>query len=285
VIALLGVTALASREPLNRFGSVGAAPAAGSAPQATATPWALTLIGAGATVALIGLLAYRQGFLLRRREPELAARPPFRTPWFLRIGLPLALVLLGAALVKAAIDGSHQRRLPRAQGGGSVVFGRGGVTRLTRGTGPSSFALPSWVTSVVLVLVIAGGAALAIQAISRRRGRSGTPPVELAPAIRGAVALSIEDLRADPDSRRAVIAAYARMEAALGAAGLPRGTFEAPREYLTRVLGSLEVSGRPIRTLTSLFERARFSLHRIDPPLRDEAISALDQIRTELDLA
>ena len=48
---------------------------------------------------------------------------------------------------------------------------------------------------------------------------------------------SLDDLRNDPDLRRAIVAAYARMEHALARAGLPRQPAEAPFEYVERALG------------------------------------------------
>ena len=49
-----------------------------------------------------------------------------------------------------------------------------------------------------------------------------------------------------------------------------------------RVLGALEVSRRPVRELTGLYERAKFSQHPIDEPMRERAIAALTRIRDEL---
>jgi Domain of unknown function (DUF4129) len=93
---------------------------------------------------------------------------------------------------------------------------------------------------------------------------------------------SIDDLRRDPDLRRAIIAAYARTEVALARAGLPRRSSEAPFEYLERALGSLDTSADAARRLTGLFEWAKFSSHEPEPEMRDEAIDALVAVRDEL---
>jgi hypothetical protein len=93
---------------------------------------------------------------------------------------------------------------------------------------------------------------------------------------------SIDDLRSDPDLRRAIIAAYARTEVALARAGLPRRSSEAPFEYLERALGSLDTSADAVRRLTALFEWAKFSSHEPEPAMRDEAIDALIAVRDEL---
>ena len=93
---------------------------------------------------------------------------------------------------------------------------------------------------------------------------------------------SIDDLRNDPDLRRAIIAAYARMEHALGHAGIARHPSEAPFEYMERALRSLDTSADGAQRLTALFEWAKFSHHEPEPAMRDEAIAALVAVRDEL---
>jgi Domain of unknown function (DUF4129) len=93
---------------------------------------------------------------------------------------------------------------------------------------------------------------------------------------------SLDDLRSEPDVRRAIIAAYARMERALAAAGLPRRPSEAPFEYVPRALGALDASSGAVERLTDLFERAKFSHHEPDEAMRDDAIDALVAVRDEL---
>jgi uncharacterized membrane protein len=115
----------------------------------------------------------------------------------------------------------------------------------------------------------------------RRRAR-GELHSELAAAVALAVDESLDDLRAEPDPRRAVIAAYARLERVLAAHGLPRRPAEAPVEYLGRMLAELSVSDRAARALTELFERAKFSQHAVGAEMKDEAIDALQTVRDDL---
>jgi hypothetical protein len=152
----------------------------------------------------------------------------------------------------------------------------------------------------VAPLVVAGVAVLAMVAVvvaqlraDRRRRR---PPTTRTGRLVGLLDDTLEDLEGDPDPRRAVIAAWARMERGLAAAGLPRRPAEAPFEYATRVLetslGPIDrgtPSGFPgplrpasVQRLTGLFERAKFSRHAIGPADRDEAIAALRAVRREL---
>lgn len=106
---------------------------------------------------------------------------------------------------------------------------------------------------------------------------------DAAAALSAALDESVEDLRAERDPRRAVIAAYARMERALGTHGSPRFHSEAPLEYLVRVLRDLSVRSGAVLALTELFERAKFSRHTIDAEMKEEAIGALVAVRNDLE--
>ena len=76
-----------------------------------------------------------------------------------------------------------------------------------------------------------------------------------------------------------MIAAYARMERALAAYGLPRSPAEAPDEYLQRIFADLDVSRRATSRLTALFSWAKFSGHDVAPEMKQEAIEALEAVR------
>jgi uncharacterized protein YneF (UPF0154 family) len=104
----------------------------------------------------------------------------------------------------------------------------------------------------------------------------------LADAIAEALDESLDDLRGEPDPRKAVIAAYARLERVLARHGLPRRRSEAPLEYLRRMLAVLAVTGEAARRLTTLFERARFSQHEVGVEMKEEAIEALETVRDDL---
>jgi hypothetical protein len=136
----------------------------------------------------------------------------------------------------------------------------------------------SWV-AVLVVLTLAGVGALAAYAASRRG-----PAVEasVAETLADALEDTLDDLRAETDPRRAVIAAYARLEHVLAAHGLPKRAAETPKEYLTRILPELEVERGSVRRLTDLFTRAKFSQHDVDSGMKEEAIDALSTVRDEL---
>jgi hypothetical protein len=138
-----------------------------------------------------------------------------------------------------------------------------------------------WVP-VLLVVVLAAAGIAAYLLASRRRERVGLPERVAAEHVAESLGDDFDDLRTEPDPRRAVIAAYARLEGALASSGLPRRPAETPEEYVVRVLGALAVRRGPVRELTGLYERAKFSQHPIDEPMRERAIAALTRIRDEL---
>jgi hypothetical protein len=138
---------------------------------------------------------------------------------------------------------------------------------------------------VLVVLLLAALGATALLLAERRRGSQAEERVTISEAVADVLAETLDDLLWETDPRRAVIAAYARLERVLAAHGLRRRAAETPEEYLTRALGLLDVGARSLRRLTDLFTLAKFSQHEVDEGMRQEAIAALSQVRDELRLA
>jgi Domain of unknown function (DUF4129) len=137
----------------------------------------------------------------------------------------------------------------------------------------------AWIPVFVVVVLAALGLAAYHLSNRRRRGATGAETVALVVAE---VLDDTLDLRAERDPRKAVIAAYARLERALAAHGSARKAAETPDEYLERILPRLAVGRSSIRRLTDLFTWAKFSPHEVDPKMKKEAIEALEQVRDEL---
>jgi hypothetical protein len=139
----------------------------------------------------------------------------------------------------------------------------------------------SWlVVAAVLVLAVA---AVTAYVISQRRARTGTRAnEELAEQLALALDDALDDLRAEADPRRAIVAAYARMERVLAASGVPRHSAETADEYLGRVLLELAPGSDAVARLTDLFTQAKFSHHDVDATMKEDAIQALEQVRDEL---
>jgi|SRR6266511_910859 len=274
-----------------------------------------------AIVALLGLFVLVAVAAAGRAPGVGEDRPNAPAPSFIAdylATLSLLLVPLGAILVFWSM---FQRRARQAQPGGRgrslfrtlVIFATlallgflaanrfqdradsGGAVRIVSippqtGTQSDRQRQPyrarfRWLPLLVLGSVVFGlGVATAATAMRRRRG-AASMQAPLAAAFSEVLNETLQDLRSEPDPRKAVIRTYARMERTLAARGLPRNAFEAPLEYLVRVLDVLQVGAHSVRRLTRLFERARFSPHAIDAGMKEEAIEALVALRAELEVA
>jgi hypothetical protein len=215
-----------------------------------------------AAVALVALVGLPVLILLAIREvPEPKQRG--RRTWFTPLAIA-AFAVVGIAVSAYGGDGlSHV--LARL----SVVEPSGADAELAQP--PSA----GWAPMLLLMGLGACGGALAL----RRRPRAAA---SLSDRVAEALGAPLDDLRSEPDVRRAVIAAFARLERALEAAGAPRGIGEAPLEYVDRVLGELAVPPAPTAALAALFEQAKFSLHPLDEDDRSAAIDALEAVRESL---
>jgi Domain of unknown function (DUF4129) len=133
---------------------------------------------------------------------------------------------------------------------------------------------------VVGSLVVGIGGAMVLMSVRRQRELLAATPIR--ETLEEVLTETLDDLRREPDPRKAVIGAYSNMERTLAARGVPRDESEAPGEYLARILDVVGASGHSVRRLTRLFARARYSPHEIDLQMKEEAIDALTGLRAEL---
>jgi len=269
VTALVVVAAVASRGRPLAGSSAGAGPTAGFFDYVFTTTAILGVIVVA--VVVWGLVGAR---------PDRAWKPPTRShllSYFLAVagGAAVAALLLHNSRFmqrfKALDQQANRQRnsAPAGQPGKIPSAARGAHLR--------------WDEVAVVAALLAGAAVLAYA--GRTRGPSQRLPSwqrRRQEALSVALDESLDDLRSEPDLRRAIIAAYARMETALGYAGIARHPAEAPLEYMERALRSLDTSTAAARRLTVLFEWAKFSQHEPEPQMRDEAIDALVAVRDEL---
>ena len=217
--------------------------------------------------------------VLQRRLKAQSGKAPRRSLLEM-VGTMLVLLVVGNLMARRLA--TWERPTPAEP---EEAIGRADTLPIDTATQPTSGPYESEV-SWLPVLITLGLILLAVVAYwyagrARKRAR-GELHTGLAAAVVQAVDESLDDLRAEPDPRRAVIAAYARLERVLAAHGLPRKPAEAPMEYLGRMLAELSVSDRAARALTDLFERAKFSQHAVGAEMKDEAIDALQTVRDDL---
>jgi hypothetical protein len=268
LLALLGVVAFASRSGL------------GHQSQATPTPgyvsWAFTAFLI-VFVLMIPVAAY--GFIMQAREGEVA-RKSYRQRTLESIGM---LFFFGAlAFVVIYLKRHHHHFLvPHLKGLNGKKKAVHGASGHAAAVEPHFEYTVLWIALVIIAL---GGGWLFYMWRTRKR-RTAIPldrEQTVAEDFAASIGDAIDDLENEPDARRAVIAAYARMENVLARNGLKRRPSETPVEYLRRILLGLTSRGDSVSRLTSLFEQAKFSRHEIDVSMKLDAIGALREIRDDL---
>jgi hypothetical protein len=275
---LLAVAAVGSRAAL---GGAGEAPATALQIRVPAEAVAVPLVLA--VLAGLGLLVMALRPARRRSDPEqpdwVYEPPP--VSWQEK-----ALVLLAVALLVGVVLGTAWLLAP-----GSAP-GPAGPPATAPGTAPSTtppVTVPApatgtppqapWLWPAAGVVALAAGAGLLA---GRRRRAPAATTGRVADRLVGVLEDSAEDLRAEPDPRQAVLAAYARMEGALAPRGAGRLRHETALEYLDRLLARRNLEPEPLRRLTGLFELARFSDHQVTRAMRADAVSALEAITAAL---
>jgi len=199
--------------------------------------------------------------------------------WLRNYCVVLAFMALFTGIGYLVITHGHFReRLQKQQA-------RQGQTRIRRPLPlkalPARHAHFQWPLALGLgALVLLGGVWVVVR--RDRRPEPPTPGESVEEELARAIGSTIDDLRSERDARRAVIAAYANMERILASHGLARSRAEVPYEYLARVLRVLQVSESSVRSLTELFEYAKFSPHEIDETMKEQAIESLVAVQEEL---
>jgi len=258
VVALVLLASLAGRHPAWSTG-VGRRSFVGGASGYALT--VLLLVVAGAVVAAYVRLA-------RQRRQRLT-RSDLRLALLLLLGLLLALLIARGLHHGQSGGGGTARPLPppspHGGGGGHVVH----------------WSDARWLLALPLLALL--GLAVASFVLARRR-RAPAPQADepVAEAVVAVLDEALDDLGDERDPRRAVIAAYARMEDVLAEHGLGRRPAETPYEYLARVLTDLRASERSARRLTELFEWAKFSTHEVSERMRADAVGCLTRLRAEV---
>lgn len=267
MLALLAVVALASGNGNPSGEETGSGP--------TRSFWdylytgaVLLVVLAIVVVAVLAAMARGRGFATKRPKHTLY-------PIFALLAL-MGLVVFLLNQLEPGDQGRPRMRLPPLLGGSSAARADAERKRYD----------PEFRWEAALVVLGIGAAAAIVVVVRARRRPSEGDEAVLVEELATMLDETLDDLRAEPDPRRAVIAAYARMERALAANDLPRRRSEAPLEFLDRASRELHVrlpaARRLLFELTHLFERAKFSPHAIDADMKDDAIATLSGLRDEL---
>jgi hypothetical protein len=235
----------------------------------------LALFGLAALVFFVGL-AHRMRARRRRGEGELELVPE-TTPipaWMRTLTqiLSLANFVLIAYLVWRGV-------IPLTE---LLALGQGAISGLAPSPDQQAVGAPAFVTWTFSVLAVAAGlGALALalwlgfgdRLAAWWMGRDEDSPTSPAAPVEA----RLEDPRAEPDPRRAIMRCYAWFERVAADSGVARQPWHTPMEFMREALRRLPAPSA-VPTLTVLFELARFSRRALGPTERDRALEALDEI-------
>jgi hypothetical protein len=221
-----------------------------------------------------GVLLY---LFFRERRTIRKERKPFEFR-----GLKLIVYLLVFVTI-GLIFHSQLQTIRKRFGFGAPPESTGGAGRIGGHGTPTHELEFRWAPLIATATIALIMLATWLAAVRRHRGleaRDAKRTIE--EALAQVMDDALDDIRAERDPRKAIIAAYARMEKLLAGFGRAREPAEAPFEYLARVLLELRVSRHPVEALTELFERAKFSVHALGGEDKSRAIEALESVRDEL---
>jgi hypothetical protein len=269
IVGLLALVTLgASGGRPTRHGHLAARPV----PSGLQDSW-ITLLIIAYALAIVGVLVMMFRRRHRWQDPD--------SHWLRNYCAVLVFMTLITGIGSWAITHGHLNVRGQRLFGQQAQRHPGGLASPTARPVPARPAHFQWPLALAVGgLVLLGGAWIFIS--RDRPGTRGTEPGGVEEELAGAIGSTIDDLRGERDARRAVIAAYANMERILASHGFARGRSELPYEYLARVLQLLRVRESAVRSLTELFEYAKFSRHEIDPTMKERAIEALVTVGEDL---
>lgn len=240
---------------------------------------------------VLGLLALSLLLLLSLQRPRrpteddaegARTRRPTR-PSALLTSLPILLlmiVFIYLAWTRWTPGGGHPLEAPLA-----AIAGLLDLLAQARKPATSVAAFDYAVGGLALLVALATFAVMVLVVFAERilRWWDRPAPAEACSPFGVAVAESLDDLRAEPDARAAIIRAYRRFELALSTARVPRAAWQTPAEFSRTVLAVAPMPARPVERLTALFELARFSDRPLGADARAAACDCLDEVRAALE--
>ncbi|HEX9379284.1 MAG TPA: DUF4129 domain-containing protein [Gaiellaceae bacterium] len=233
----------------------------------------ITLLIIAYGFAIVGVLVMMFRRRHRWQDPD--------SHWLRNYCAVLVFMTLITGIGSWAITHGHLRVRSQKLFGQQAQRHPGGLTSPAARPVPARPAHFQWPLALAVGgFVLLGGAWIFIR--RNRPGTGITAPGGVEEELARAIGSTIDDLRGERDARRAVIAAYANMERILASHGLARGRSEVPYEYLARVLQLFQVRESAVRSLTELFEYAKFSEHQIDPTMKERAIDSLITVKEDL---
>jgi len=283
VLLVVMVAALAVGAAASILVGTSSAPAPSSAPTPLIflPPWLIAIASFGIIAFVIG------SFVLLRMSGGPTLSMQRTTVSALAIVLAALVFLFVVHLLGfgASTAGANNTSGPGGGGGGTTPPPSGGHNVTTGSGGVFTWAgVPPWLPFVILAAIVLLAVVVAVpglrEYLAGRRGAATRPiPSAEEAAVREALTQASTDFRRGADPRAVILALYAALLERLQpmVVGLDSRT---PEEIRAVHLEHLGVRPGPARTLTRLFEEARYSSH---PMGAEESQRAAEAVRAALD--
>jgi hypothetical protein len=142
-------------------------------------------------------------------------------------------------------------------------------------------SLPSWVSWLVLGVLVGIPVALLLTLLARRLARW---LIEARPgeSVEEALAAGLAEIDLGTDPRSAIIACWVHFENAAEQVGIVKERSDTPADLMRRLLERHDLDGTALSRLSAAYLRARYSPHEVGEDDRDRARSALIDLRGQL---
>ncbi len=189
----------------------------------------------------------------------------------------LTLILSGIIIIGASMSGEVARKespdiQQEVSGGGSATAN---VTVSDRSGGTGQYVVLAVIA--VFLGVITGKILMSFYA--RRTQKVESQGEELLRKMDTA----IRKLGEGGDINEVIIRCYEEMCKVLRKSGVKDRDYFTPREFENAIISQMDINPGPVGRLTSLFEEAKYSSHPIDNSKRRDAISALKELKREVE--
>jgi hypothetical protein len=224
----------------------------------------------------------------------------------LRRWLPVLVVVAALLVVGLAAQGAglqwEQATLPESTGDREPPPPQMAPTEelpsLAEGEPREPYTLPSWITWVVLAILVGIPLFFLLLFLTRKlvawlvnappsTGVADPEPEYLHrdfTLVEEAVNAALAEMDLGDDPRAAIMACWLHFERASEAVGIERESSDTPSDLVRKLLVRHELDGSALRRLSEAYLRARYSPHQVVEADRDQARDALIALQAQLGL-
>ena len=233
-------------------------------------------------------------------HPDTQPRRAARRRWLPVVVVVAALLVVGLAAQGAGLQweeaelpaatGTQEPPPPQAQETMELP------TEMATGEPRDGFTLPSWVSWVVLLILVGIPVGFVLFFLARKliewivdappsSGVADPEPEHLHrdfTLVENAVNAALAEMDLGDDPRAAIMACWLHFERASEAVGIERESSDTPSDLVRKLLVRHELDGAALHRLSEAYLRARYSPHQVVEADRDQARDALIALQAQL---